>query len=110
MSDEKNTISITYINSLNEAFPIELSLQNQLNNLMEVIRENDYEDWGDCDGRSWCRTCHVSIDRNTQDSIFEEEKHALSLLLTRTDSSRLACQIDIDRKLDGATLRYSGDN
>lgn len=110
MSDQKKTISVTYINSLNESFPIELSLHNQLDNLMEIIRENDYEDWGDCDGRSWCRTCHISIDRDTQDTVFKEERYALDLLLTRTETSRLACQIDINRKLDGATLRYLGDN
>jgi len=109
MNDKKNTISVSYINSFDEEFSIELSLHNQLDNLMETIRDNGYEEWGDCEGRTWCRTCHVLINRDTKDAIFEEEEHALSLLSNRTESSRLACQIDIEEKLDGSTLRYFGD-
>jgi len=109
MSNEKKTISVNYINSFDELFSIELSLQNQLDNIMEVIRDNYYEEWGECGGRTWCRTCHVSVDRDTQDAIFDDEEHALSLLSTRTKTSRLACQIDIEKKLDGATLKYLGD-
>lgn len=109
MKDERKTISVTYINSFDEDFSIELSLHNQLENLMEIIRDNSYEDWGDCGGQSLCRTCHVSIDRDTRDAIFEDEEHALSLLSNSTESSRLACQIDIEEKLDGAILRYLGD-
>ena len=73
---------------------------------MEVIRNNSYEDWGD---QTCCRTYHVSIDRYTKDSKFEDKEYALSLLTNRKESSRLACQIDIEKRLDGATLRYLGD-
>ena len=109
MSNDKKTINITYINSFKKEFSIQLSLHNQLDNIMEVIRDNDFEEWGECGGRTWCRTCHVSIDRDTRDAIFEEEQYALSLLSNRDQNSRLACQIDIEKKLDGATLRYLGD-
>lgn len=74
-----------------------------------MIRDNCYEEWGDCEGRALCRTCHVSIDRDTKDAIFEKEEHALSLVSNRTETSRLACQIEIEKKLDGSTLRYLGD-
>lgn len=109
MTDTKDMITVHYINSMQEHFTIELSLRNPLYSLMELIREDDYEDWGDCYGRAWCRTCHVSIDRDTSNEIEDDEAHALSLLSNRLDSSRLACQIVIDRHIDGATLIYRGD-
>ncbi len=110
MNNESKTISVTYINSFDEDFSIQLSLHNQLENLMEVIRDNNYENWGDCGGQACCCSCHVSIDRDTRDAIFEDEEQALSLLSNRTESSRLACQIDIEENLDGAILRYLGNN
>ena len=103
------TISVRYINSLNETFTFDVSTHNPLSNLMEIIRDNDCEDWGDCLGRTWCRTCHVSLDIDTSHEIESEEAHALNLLSNRVKSSRLACQIEITEKLDGITLNYQGD-
>lgn len=110
MSKNKDTITINYINSMEEHISIEVSTRNPLYNLMELIREDDHEDWGDCYGRAWCRSCHVSIDRDTNDDIEMDEATALSLLPNRCSSSRLACQIVIDQHLDGATLSYLGDS
>lgn len=101
MSENKETITVQYINSMDERFSVKLSTHNPLSSLMELIREDDYEDWGDCLGRAWCRTCHVSIDRNTRNEIDDDEAHALSLLTNRCHSSRLACQIVIGKHLDG---------
>jgi 2Fe-2S ferredoxin len=109
MSTNKDTITVNYINSMDEHFSLELSTRNPLYSLMELIREDDYEDWGECLGRAWCRTCHVSIDRDTNDEIEADEAHALSLLSNRHSASRLACQIVIGQHIDGATLSYLGD-
>ena len=110
-------ITVHYINSMNEHFRIELSTHNPLQSLMVVILENDFEDWGECLGRAWCRTCHVSLDREIhgqtnshKDNIEKDEAIALNLLSNRVPNSRLACQIIIDETLDGATLTYLGDN
>ncbi len=109
MTKDQNMITVHYINSMKERFSIELSIRNPLYSLMELIRDDDHEDWGDCYGRTWCRTCHVSIDRDTRNEIEDDEAHALSLLSNRLDSSRLACQIVIGQHLDGATLSFLGD-
>ena len=101
-------ITVCFINSFDEEFSIVLSLYNQIDNLMEVIRDNGYEDWGKCGGQSKCGTCHISIDQDTTDAIFDDEEHVLNALLNRTETSRLACQIDIVKTLDGAILRYLG--
>ena len=103
-------ITINYINSSKEHISIELSTHNPLQSIMEIILENDDEDWGDCLGRAWCRTCHVSIDRDTSEDIEKVEELALSLLSNRCDSSRLACQIVINKNLNGATLEFLGDS
>ncbi len=110
MRKNKESITVHYINSMEEHFSLELSIRNPLYSLMELIRDDDYEDWGECYGRAWCRTCHVSVDRDTSDDIEEEEAYALSLLSNRCNTSRLACQIVIDQNLDGATLSYLGDS
>lgn len=109
MTKDQNMITVHYINSMKERFSIELSIRNPLYSLMELIRDDDHEDWGDCYGRTWCRTCHVSIDRDTRNEIEGDEAHALSLLSNRLDSSRLACQIVIGQHLDGTTLSFLGD-
>ncbi len=100
---------------MEEQFIIELSTHNPLQSLMEIILENDYEEWGECLGRAWCRTCHVSLDRIDHDAINsneieKDEAMALDLLSNRKPNSRLGCQIIIDKTLDGATLTYLGDN
>ena len=110
MDTDKKTITIHYINSLKEHLTLEVSTHNSFYNLMELIRDEGYEEWGDCQGRSWCRTCHVAINKETSKDIQKDEAHALTLLSNRSSSSRLACQIAIHKDLDGATLYYLGDN
>jgi len=49
-------IRLTYLNSADSEFSFELDSNNPLQNLMEIIRDHGYEDWGECRGRAWCRT------------------------------------------------------
>jgi 2Fe-2S ferredoxin len=111
----QNSIYITYINSLKEAYRIKISTHNPIN-LMETIRDLAYEDWGDCRGRAWCRTCHVALqlDEDSQEPkatrLDAEEAYALNQLDNRDHLSRLACQININPQLHNATLTYRGDD
>jgi len=77
---------------------------------MEIIRDYGYEDWGECRGRAWCKTCHVSTNQKLPDEIDNEEEHALQDLENRQVESRLACQIPINQMLDGMVITYLGDN
>ena len=52
-----------------------------------------------------CSTCHVIADQETFDKLEEPEEEELDVLyvaLGVTDTSRLACQIDITRAIEGA--------
>jgi 2Fe-2S ferredoxin len=74
---------------------------------MEVIR-----DWGldlkaECGGACACATCHVYVDREWAERLAPpsaEEMDMLDAAFDVADTSRLACQILLDAKLDGLRL------
>lgn len=103
-------ITVTYINRADVRFSIEIACENQLDNLMEIIRDYGYEDWGECRGRAWCKTCHVSTNLQLPDVVDSEEEYALQDVVNRQAESRLACQIQINEALDGMVVTYRGDN
>jgi ferredoxin, 2Fe-2S len=59
---------------------------------------------GDCGGNCACATCHVYIDPVWADRVGARtacEVDMLNLVAELRDTSRLACQIDVDASLDG---------
>ena len=110
MKPNPKYITIEYINGADVRFSIEIACQNQLDSLMEIIRDYGYEDWGECRGRAWCKTCHVSTNPRLSDAVDSEEEYALQDLDNRQTESRLACQIQINEALDGTVVTYRGDN
>ena len=59
---------------------------------------------GDCGGNCACATCHVYIDPAWTDRLgprTASEIEMLNLVAELRDTSRLACQIDLDTSLDG---------
>jgi len=59
---------------------------------------------GDCGGNCACATCHVYIDPGWVDRVGARtpgEVDMLNLVAELRDTSRLACQIDVDASLDG---------
>ena len=59
---------------------------------------------GDCGGNCACATCHVYIDPGWSDRVGARtacELDMLNLVAELRDTSRLACQIDVDASLDG---------
>jgi len=79
-------------------------------NLMEFIRDNAYEDWGDCRGRAWCATCHIKIKPSPKLLKDPTEEHRLSLLSNLSINSRLACQISLDQNLHQLEICFIGDD
>ena len=80
-------------------------------NLMEYIRDQGFEDWGDCRGRAWCGTCHVKTSENANLPIEnEDEQHCLLVLPNNQNGSRLACQILMDENIRELEFEYLGDN
>jgi ferredoxin-2, mitochondrial len=63
---------------------------------------------GTCEGQMACSTCHVIVDAAWFDRLptaSEAEEDMLDLAAGATRTSRLACQIWLDEKLDGLTVR-----
>jgi 2Fe-2S ferredoxin len=62
---------------------------------------------GDCGGNCACATCHVYIDPAWAERLGARtapEEDMLNLVADLRDSSRLACQINIDDTLDGLVV------
>lgn len=94
--DEKETL---------EFYPLEY------NSLMELVINETYEEWGDCMGRAWCGTCHVTIiDGGEPASEFSHtEQNKLEELPNKTENSRLACQITADQSIHNMTFKILKD-
>ena len=59
---------------------------------------------GDCGGNCACATCHVYIDPAWLERLgarSASEADMLNLVADLRDTSRLACQIEVDTSLDG---------
>ncbi len=57
-----------------------------------------------CNGCCNCATCHIAIEPNFQDvvsTMYLGEQQALSKLRNCGQSSRLACQVIVNEKLEG---------
>ena len=76
--------------------------------LMELARDNDVDGiLAECGGACACATCHVIIETGN-DKLPSAEELELAMLagaLNVTDTSRLACQIQVDDTLDGLRVR-----
>lgn len=103
-------VEFHFVSSAGHQYTVDLEVGSDLQNLMEILRDYGFEDWGACRGRAWCRTCHVSFDQALNLPLGSDENEALEKVYIRTPTSRLACQIDIVRELDGITITYQGDD
>ncbi|MDO7833587.1 2Fe-2S iron-sulfur cluster-binding protein [Sphingobium sp. HBC34] len=68
---------------------------------------------GTCEGQMACSTCHVIVDAgdfaNLPDAS-EDEEDMLDLAAAATRTSRLACQILLDARLDRLTVRIPSES
>jgi ferredoxin-2, mitochondrial len=68
---------------------------------------------GTCEGQMACSTCHVIIeagDFSKLKAASEAEEDMLDLAAAATRTSRLSCQIVLEEKLDGLTVRIPGES
>ncbi|MEO5979423.1 MAG: 2Fe-2S iron-sulfur cluster-binding protein [Chryseolinea sp.] len=81
--------------------------------LMEVLKASDYPIEATCGGMALCATCHIAVARGAGQiaAPLEHELDMLDTLPNSNDESRLACQIRIDKTLEGAlfVLRATAD-
>lgn len=78
--------------------------------LLEVIVENNIAIKYNCEGNGACGKCQVAIDKEHYDKmdISDEELDVLEKQINMTATSRLACQVTIDEKLEGAKIEVIG--
>lgn len=82
--------------------------------LMEVALQNAVPGIvAECNGSAACATCHIIIDdalASMLDPISEHENDMLDFTAApRAPGSRLSCQIKVDGRLDGATIRIPAE-
>jgi ferredoxin, 2Fe-2S len=97
-----NMPKITFISFSGESRTVEVASGTSL---MRAATDNRVDGIdGDCGGNCACATCHVYIDPGWLDRVGARtpcEVDMLNLVAELRDTSRLACQIDVDASLDG---------
>ncbi|KAF7845776.1 hypothetical protein BT93_L0686 [Corymbia citriodora subsp. variegata] len=78
-------------------------------NLLDIAQANDLEMEGACGGSCACSTCHVIVqDPDMYDKMAEpddDENDMLDLAFGLTETSRLGCQVKMDKDLDGLIVK-----
>ena len=88
-----------------------LTYQGEYRNLMALLNDKFYiDDFGECKGIGRCGTCHIHI-LNSVDLILSKakagnENTTLGKMNCVQWNSRLACQIIIDKNLDGVQIEF----
>lgn len=67
----------------------------------------------ECNGAAACGTCHVIVDDAIAGLLDPASEHENDMLdftsAPRESGSRLSCQIRVDARLDGATIRIAAE-
>lgn len=78
-------------------------------NLLDIAQANDIEMEGACGGSCACSTCHVIVeDEKLYDLMSEpddDENDMLDLAFGLTETSRLGCQVIMNKELDGLRVK-----
>ena len=94
-------LTVTYISPDGSQQKVEAAAGD---NLMDIAQANGVEMEGACGGSCACSTCHVIVDPAYFDLLDEptdEENDMLDLAFGLTETSRLACQMKMSKKIDG---------
>ena len=81
--------------------------------LLEVAQAAGQPLEGTCEGQMACSTCHVIVEAEDFPKLppaSEAEEDMLDLAAAATRTSRLSCQIILEDKLDGLTVRIPGES
>ena len=85
----------------------ELELPNDINlSLMEILKASEYPVLATCGGMALCATCHVEVlqGAETLGSPNDAELDMIDTLPNATSNSRLACQLRLDERMNGAVF------
>jgi len=80
-------------------------IENAVGTLMEAAVDNEIEGIdADCGGVCSCATCHVKISEKWRERVGppgEAEQETMDFVDNVDESSRLSCQIELTKELDG---------
>lgn len=107
LKNEENLeeIDITFVSQENEEQIVKAKVGDSI---LKVAHDNNINIEGACDGFCACSTCHVIIDEKFYDLIPEPSDNEIDMLEMApciTETSRLGCQIKLEKKLSGMKVK-----
>lgn len=85
-----------------------LELPEDINlSLMEILKASEYPVLATCGGMALCATCHVDVIKGSDQLGFptDIELDMIDTLPDASSTSRLACQIRLNEKMNGAVFQ-----
>eukprot|EP00050_Salpingoeca_kvevrii_P014864 m.40999 g.40999 ORF g.40999 m.40999 type:complete len:166 (-) comp6026_c0_seq1:130-627(-) len=103
---EEETVRITIIDRKGTEHPIKARVGD---NILFLARAHDLDLEGACEASLACSTCHVYVETDEHFDMLpeplEEEEDMLDLAALLQENSRLGCQINLTKELEGMVLR-----
>ena len=91
----------------------ELTVKAPLGNtILDIAHANDIDIEGACEGCMACSTCHVVVEPDWYKKLAapsEDEEDMLDLVFGLTRTSRLGCQIEITKEMDGLRVQLPSE-
>ena len=91
----------------------ELTVEAPLGNtILDIAHANDIDIEGSCEGCMACSTCHVVVEPDWYKKLAapsEDEEDMLDLVFGLTRTSRLGCQIEITKEMDGLRVQLPSE-
>ncbi|EEB09212.1 type I ferredoxin Etp1/cytochrome oxidase cofactor Cox15 [Schizosaccharomyces japonicus yFS275] len=104
-SAKGDVVHITFVTPENKEITV---AAHEGQSILEVAHSNDIDLEGACEGSVACSTCHVIVDPEFYDKLEppeEDEEDMLDLAFGLEETSRLGCQVILNKDLDGIRVR-----
>ncbi len=102
-SEKLVNFKFVYLNN-NVEIPVQAAVGDTI---LQIAKKYDLSIEGACDASLSCSTCHVILEKKVYDNCKrpkEEEEDLLDLAFGLTSTSRLGCQIPINKTFEGTTI------
>ena len=100
---------MTFIDRDGNELTVEATLGNTI---LDIAHANDIDIEGACEGCMACSTCHVVVEPDWYKKLAapsEDEEDMLDLVFGLTRTSRLGCQIEITKEMDGLRVQLPSE-
>ncbi|KAG4305610.1 hypothetical protein PORY_001166 [Pneumocystis oryctolagi] len=103
-SDPEQQLKCTFVTPMGERKTLTVC---EGHSVLDIAHEHNIDLEGACEGSIACSTCHVIVDPEYYSKMEEQSEKELDMLdlaFGLTETSRLGCQIIMNKDLDGITL------